>query len=306
MKLGLGTVQLGMPYGLAGRQVAAQAARAILDEAVAAGLRTFDTAAAYGDAEALLGAALPPRPDERLVTKLPPLPDGLVAGEVRAWVRASCEQSLRRLRRPRVHAVLVHRVADLFGERAAALRDALEALRRDGWVQGFGASVYEGWEIDALLERQTPDLVQLPLSLFDQRLIAGGQLERMQRAGVEIHARSLLLQGVLAMAPDALPAHLHGLAPGLTRLQAACRQAGVTVVQAALGFVAQLPAVDCALLGVNSVSELHEAIEALQVRLPPDWYAALALDEPALLNPSRWLAPPPSPPIPCPAPGECP
>src|SRR5262245_62959827 len=71
-KLGLGTVQFGLAYGVtnASGQVPRADVAAILAAALAAGVDLFDTAAAYGESETVLGELLPEKP-LRLVSKIP-------------------------------------------------------------------------------------------------------------------------------------------------------------------------------------------------------------------------------------------
>ncbi|MCC7410168.1 MAG: aldo/keto reductase [Gammaproteobacteria bacterium] len=294
MKIGLGTVQLGMPYGIANHagQVPADRACAIVARAFAAGVQVFDTAADYGDAESILGAALAPGERLRVVTKLPRLPADIAeTAAIERWARDTLARSLRRLRRTRLAALLVHHASDLLGTRGAQLYAGLLALKHEGQVAAIGASVYAAQEIEALLARYALDIVQLPLNLLDQRLVRGGQLQRLRAAGVEIHARSLLLQGLLAMPGDGPPAAW--LDPWRTLLRAfraAAGAEGLSPLQAAIGFAATVPEIDCAIVGVTSTTELDEVLDAASIRLPAHWYHRFAVNDAALLDPSRWPA----------------
>ena len=73
MKLGLGTVQFGMNYGMSnlrGRTPPAEVDH-ILRLAADNGVQVLDTAAVYGDSEVVLGKLLAPDHDFRIVTKIP-------------------------------------------------------------------------------------------------------------------------------------------------------------------------------------------------------------------------------------------
>ena len=78
-------------------------------------------------------------------------------------------------------------------------------LKSEGLVKRIGVSVYDAAEIDGVLEIFRPDVVQLPLNIFDQRLIQSGHIKALQSAGIEIHARSAFLQGILLSERSALP-----------------------------------------------------------------------------------------------------
>jgi aryl-alcohol dehydrogenase-like predicted oxidoreductase len=133
--------------------------------------------------------------------------------------------------------------------------------------------------------------MQLPFSLLDQRLLRDGTLARLAALGVEVHARSLFLQGLLLMAPEALPAHLKGAAPHLTDLRARLAAAGTTPLAAALGFALSRPEIAVALVGVTGLDEFDAILAATAQPLPAlDWQACALTDE-RLLTPSLWNQP---------------
>ncbi len=294
-ELGLGTVQLGLPYGVSNRtgQPSEDEAAAILACALGSGVRTIDTAPAYGGAEELLGRLLPAGAAVRIVTKTPPLAGAAEVTEAECdAVRRSAERSLQRLRRDRLDALLVHHGSDLALPGGERLAGTLAELRDSGVAGRLGASVYDRAELDAARERLPLDLVQLPLNAFDQRLLRDGTLEELRREGVEVHVRSSFLQGLLLMGPEQLPAHLEAAEGPLRRYREERRRAGLGPIEAALGFVAGAPGVDVALVGANSAAELEQCVAALHGRPGPGMdYASLALEDPNLIDPRQWPTP---------------
>jgi aryl-alcohol dehydrogenase-like predicted oxidoreductase len=277
-RLGLGTVQFGQAYGVSNRrgQVPRDEAARILARAAEGGVALLDTAAGYGEAEAVLGA-LDIRPF-RIVTKTIRMDKGPEAVIARARASAAVLG--------RVDLLLVHAAGDLLSPGGARLWAALRALKEDGVVGGIGISAYVDDDPAGLAERFRPDAMQIPCSLLDQRLLASGALARMKALGVEIHARSIFLQGLLFL--DRLPEKLRHAAPALAAVKARIAAAGVTPLAAALAFALSQPEIDVALVGVTARSELDGILAA--AALPPlqiDW-AACALDDETLLTPSRW------------------
>lgn len=288
--LGLGTAQLGLPYGVSNRggQPSEAEAAAILARALERGIRTIDTAPAYGEVEALLGRLLPADADVRIVTKTAPLSGAEIGAAECDEVRRTAERSLERLRRERLDALLVHHGSDLAlpgGERLAA---AVAGLRDTGVAAKVGVSVYSRAELDAARERLPLDLVQLPLNAFDQRFLHDGTLEQLQSEGVEVHVRSAFLQGLLLIEPEELPAHLAAAERPLRRYREERRRAGLDPIEAALGFVRDAPGVAVTLVGTNSVAELDECLAAMQTRPAGIDYAPLAVEDPELIDPRRW------------------
>jgi aryl-alcohol dehydrogenase-like predicted oxidoreductase len=276
-KLGLGTVQFGQAYGVSNHrgQVPKQEAAAILRRAAGAGIRLLDTAANYGEAESIL-ASLDTSPF-RVVTKTANLARGL-------------ENVLTRARRSaaslKADTLLVHAASDLGEREGDALWSALQDLRNDGVFRKIGISAYVADDPAALAERFRPDVMQLPFSLLDQRLLADGTLGRLKKLGVEVHARSLFLQGLLFL--EELPAKLHHAAAHLARVRASLRDAGTTPLAAALSFVLTQPDIAFALVGVTSAKELNDIIKAAKLPLPQLDWASFMLNDETVLTPSLW------------------
>jgi aryl-alcohol dehydrogenase-like predicted oxidoreductase len=274
MKLGLGTVQFGQAYGISNMrgQVARDEAATILRRAAEAGVQVLDTAANYGDAEIVL-AALDTAPF-RIVTKTCSVKDGVAAVVARAKLSA---QTLK------ADTLLVHAVADL---EAPGLWPALQTLKSEGVFRRIGISTYVADDPATLAARFKPDVIQLPFSLLDQRLLQDGSLARLRDLGVEVHARSLFLQGLLLM--DAPPSYLAAAAPHLANLRARLAATGTTPLAAALGFVLSRPEVAIGLVGVTGADELGQILTVAAQTLPDlDWDACALTDE-RILTPSLW------------------
>jgi aryl-alcohol dehydrogenase-like predicted oxidoreductase len=291
MKIGLGTAQFGLDYGvsnLAGK-VTRATTQAIIDLAITSGVDVVDTAAAYGDAEVLVGACLPAQGAIRVVTKLPRMPSEVTSAAIKGWVFNTIRLSLQRLDRQRVHAVLVHHADDLMGPQGLSLWAALVSVRQEGLADAVGFSVYRGEEIDNLLQQCAPDIVQLPINVLDQRLLWGGQLRRLREQGVEIHGRSLFLQGLLLMAPEDLPAnHFDAVRPVLTTFRQFALARGLTPLQAAVAFARSVREVDVSIFGVTTPGELAEIIRATGPELPLSWFEPFALTDERIVNPALW------------------
>src|SRR6185437_5920628 len=276
-KLGLGTVQFGQAYGVSNQrgQVPRDEAAIILNRAAKAGIRLLDTAANYGQAEAVLGG-LDTSPF-RVITKTINLSHGL--DRVIARARQSA-QSLK------ADTLLVHAASDLVGQDGEALWAALRRLKDEGVFGKIGISAYMADDPVALAERFHPDVMQLPFSFLDQRLLENSSLARLKQLGVEIHARSLFLQGLLFM--DALPMKLRHAAAHLAHVRQQLKTAGTTPLAAALGFVLARPEIAFGLVGVTSANELEDIIAAAKLPLPPLDWSSFALKDELVLTPSLW------------------
>jgi aryl-alcohol dehydrogenase-like predicted oxidoreductase len=156
-----------------------------------------------------------------------------------------------------------------------------------GQVEKIGVSVYTAEEIEVVMEALRPELIQVPVSVFDQRLLRSGHLRALKASGVEVHARSIFLQGLLLMEPEALPVGLERARAPLESFRALARSQSLTLVESALGFVLGLPEVDVAICGVNSSGHLGEICSQAKP-LRPEAFRDIAVEDPFLVNPSQW------------------
>ncbi len=208
-RFALGTVQLGLPYGVANRtgRPDDEAGCGLVAAAHACGVSWFDTAAAYGRSERVLGQAfrrLGLADEARVVSK----GGGFAApgGSVTACVQTS----LRALGIPRLEAWLLHDERELDGWDGRARADAA-ALASENQVGVFGLSAYQPAAALSALEELDFGALQFPASPFDRRFVRGDTGERILGSGARLFVRSVYLQGLGLMDPEQVPAHIrHG------------------------------------------------------------------------------------------------
>lgn len=280
MKLMLGTVQFGIPYGAfnATGQVPQAQVAAMLDAARAAGIDMLDTARAYGESEAVLGRTGAPT-RFAIVSKCPDL---RAEADPVAVLHAAFDASCAALGGGPLHGYLLHNAEDLA---RSGIWAALEALRDAGRVWRIGVSGYDIENVAALCDRFPLTLVQLPANVLDPWYDRVTLPER-----VEVHVRSAFLQGFLLGDPAALPPHLAPFRAVLERFRAEAAAQGLTPVQAALAPLLACPAIARVVVGADSPAQLDQilsATAALADRPVPQLgpYAGVTRD---LTDPRRW------------------
>ncbi len=256
----LGTVQLGMNYGIAneGGKPSLEKSFAILNEAVKGGITSLDTARAYGNSEEVIGAYLKEygKNDLCITTKIPHFSG---EGSLESYVVDSVEGSLERLGIQKLSSVMLHAAGDLF-EYGEKMVSALEGLVRRGYVEKVGVSVYNDEEIAELLRYDCLQVTQIPMSIFDQRLITCGALDRLAKRGVEVYVRSVFLQGLFFLDPDGItdPILLEHAAPCIRKLREIAEREGMTVAQLAVGFMRSLEGVTSLVLGADAPEHVKQ------------------------------------------------
>ena len=284
-KLGLGTVQFGLSYGVANKlgQVTRMDAKAMLELTLANSIDTLDTAIAYGESETCLGEI--GTQGFNLVTKLPGLPKD--CKDVANWVRHEVGASLDRLRVTNVYGLLLHRPEQLLGPYGADLYKELQELKDSGRVKKIGVSIYSPSELTLLYSRYSFDLVQAPFNLVDQSFYHSGWLQRLKDDDVEVHTRSAFLQGLLLMDQEDIPDKFSHWGELWRTWHRWLSDHDISAVQACLAFPLSFSEIDRVIVCANSLSQLSEIVSAANDQMEfnfPDLYC----EDENIINPANW------------------
>jgi len=277
-KIALGTVQFGLDYGITNHsgQVSIDEVKNILDYAKDKGIDTLDTAARYGNSEQVLGEV--GVDNYRIITKSTPLKNG-VDGVIKGF-----HQSLDNLNIGQVDGLLIHNIDDVKDKRFGDLFHKLNELKEEGLINKIGFSTYTPDQVDFLLENFDFDLIQVPFNIFDTRLIEGGQLQALKKKNIEIHARSIFLQGIL-LDFDNLSSYFSRWKKQFDKYQGTVEKSGLSLLEYALNFTLNVREIDKILVGVNSTDQLKEIVQAKNKQSS---LSAFPIDDIALLNPGLW------------------
>lgn len=287
MELSLGSAQFGGAYGIANQvgMVDKEQVKNILSAAREVGIKSIDTAIVYGQSESVLGQI---GLDDRwqITTKLPSLSSDCV--DPKKWVNDHILGSLTRLKIEQLHSVLFHKPLELQHSIGQDLVGELRLMQADGLINNVGISAYERNEIDIALNLNALDVVQIPLNIFDRRFVGSEEMNRFQKLGVEIQARSVFLQGLLLMPSKKRHSYFDKWHDHFNELERWEQSKDIGRIEACLGVVKSIPQIDKVIIGIDCVDQLLEISNVFDqaLKAPP---AALAVDDVNLINPSMWI-----------------
>lgn len=288
-KIGIGTVQFGQHYGISNKvgQTTLSEITEILNLADRLGVRVIDTAALYGQSEKILGMVLNPGTEFRIVTKTVQFGKSQIGSGDAEKMITEFEHSLIKLNQNSVYGLLIHNVDDLLAPGGGFLFDKLQELKQRKKVLKIGASVYNSNQIDLILKRFKIDLIQLPINIFDQRLMKSGHLKSLKDSGIEIHARSAFLQGLLFMQTKELSGFFDPIKQHIKNFQDYVSDLNITPLDAALGYLNKLKEIDIIVCGINNCSQFMEIFSAITLGDNFD-YERFAVTDEIYLNPANW------------------
>lgn len=255
-KLVLGTAQFGTNYGATNivGHLADEEVRRIFKVALQNGIDSLDTAQAYGDAESRIGELSGSSKQFNVISKfstsaLPPEKESLyLATKIR-------------LKSQRLSALLFHNATDLFGQFGNLSLEILREARRNNEISKIGVSIYTLNDLKKTLDVFPDlDLVQLPANILDLKLLSSPEISALRDKGVEIHVRSIYLQGLLLRDPEKLETWQSPIKFALKELNLYCNENNISLMQLAISAIKFHPNTSSVVVGVTGHRELSETI----------------------------------------------
>lgn len=293
-KLGLGTVQFGLDYGISNNSGITSSGEIskILRYALKNKITTLDTASTYGESENQIGKSVENTKDFEIISKTIPIGKKRITTKDIEKVNNGILESITKLRVNKLHGILLHNTDDLFNPNSELLFDQIISLKNEGLVKKVGISAYNTKQVELALKNFPIDIIQVPSSIFDQRFIRNGFLKKLKRLGVEIHIRSAFLQGFAFMTSDKLPISLKKYSDHLEKFHEIRNTMGLDTIDICLAYLFQQTEIDKVICGVNSFLQFKELVDKVSM-LPyveQSIFDDFALEDEFLLNPTNWTA----------------
>jgi len=278
-KIIIGTVNFGIKYGISKTMLSQNEVFKITDLAIKNSLKTFDTAQSYGISEKLLGKI---KKKIEIITKIIPN---------KKWkninfLKFQIQKSLNNLNRSTIHAVLFHDIQILKTRNGKIIFKNLEMLKKKKIIKKIGVSIYKFKDLVFLLKNYNIDILQCPFSIFDTRLIDQGWLKLLKKNKVEVHARSVFLQGILVDKNLSNKKYFNKWKKKLKMWFDYLKAKKIRPVEACINFVVSSK-VDKLIIGIKDLSHLKEILNLnfeKKINIPKK----LIIKNPKFLNPNLW------------------
>ena len=289
MEIGLGTVQFGLAYGVSNGDTKTSKAEVfkILDYLKSHSINILDTAPTYGDAERIIGG-FHDLSSLNCVTKTMPVMSSAVSKNTAQATTRCFRKSLSNMNLNGCYGLLIHDPLTLFKPGVEFLIEALQEIKATAGAKKIGLSVYNPKEVDQALKLFDFDIIQLPISVFNQTFHKNGYIKSLNDRGVEVHARSIFHQGALLLEPQFLPKKLEGLVKPISNLRLIANEAGLSPMSLALSFMNSISGVHAGIVGVNSLDQLIDVKKSSTEFLSID-FDCLHISETNLNNPANWV-----------------
>jgi aryl-alcohol dehydrogenase-like predicted oxidoreductase len=253
-KICLGTAQFGLDYGINNTRgkIPKNEVFKILEYALQNGIEFIDTAYAYGDSEKVLGDFIKNNPNGKkfkIISKIPNVEN----------IDKVIEETFTNLRVDKLYGYLVHNFNSFLEN--TKIFDTLLRLKHTGKVKKIGFSLYYPEEYYKIKNLEI-DILQIPYSIFDQRFCK--IFEELKEKKIEIHARSVFLQGLVFKKPEELEGRFSKLKDKLLYINYLSKELDIPLNAIFLNFVLMNENVDKVVIGIDSLEDLKENIYSVK------------------------------------------
>ena len=293
----LGTVQLGMNYGLGefSTKPEKQYSFKLLDKAYSLGVNILDTADNYGESESVIGEWLAnKKTSERpyIVTKFGHPLDTSSSENLKKDIINHANASIKKLNVEKIDILMAHST-DEYLKNPREFTDALFTLKDHGKIIQTGISAYSRHDYK-MLAKTGFDAVQIPINVFDWEKIEDGGIDTLAQSGMTIYARSVFLQGLVFMQPESLDDGMNFCKKPLQRYLDICKEFNTSPAVLALSFVLSLPGITSVVLGCQRIEQVENNCELIDKVQKLDKYQMNLLKkefiniDKRVINPSTW------------------
>ena len=292
--LTLGTVQLGIPYGInnqAGMPTYEESAN-ILGTALDLGIVSFDTAKGYGESESVLGRFFGQNKHEKTIISKVFFKD-VDKAKVRDRIFADVRDSLKKLGLQKLPFLKLHNESMLLHYGDTIVR-ALEDLKAEGLVCGVGISFSDKSHLLDLTDGTGFDIIQMPANMFDNKEIISGSIETLAERGIAVFIRSVYLQGLFFKDTNTLPEKIMSAKPALDKLHELSRETGISIAELAITFIRDTEGITSLILGCDNSEQVKSGAALINAPSMPNSVREEIINisesvDPVVIRPWEWF-----------------
>ena len=257
-KLAIGTAQFGLDYGVNnGKKIAFKEVEKILSTALNNDIITLDTAYNYGECHKILGQA--GVINNKIITKLPEIK---LSKDIKTekFIYNAVLESLKDLKLNKINGLLLHNPSQLNSNIGKEIYNTLCKLKSESLIDKIGISIYNPNELEEYVSKYNFDIIQSPLNIIDQRLINSGWLKKLKEMNIEVHVRSIFLQGLLLISKGNRPFKFSKWNKFWNEWDSQMVKVNNSALEVCLQFIYSIKEIDNILIGIDSYDQFLEII----------------------------------------------
>ena len=284
-KIILGSANFDQIYGIKKNFIKKSEIKKLFDLALKNKIKTIDTSPLYNKSEKIIGLLNNNR--FKIISKIPKPPKNIKRENIKKWLKQNVMISLKNLKIKKFECLLLHNANSLLCKNGDEIYKGIRNMKTNGITNKIGVSIYDFNVLDKILKKFKFNLIQAPFNILDQRLVEKGWLKKLKKRKIEVHARSIFLQGILLLKHNQLPKKLIKLSKKLMVWENWLKKNKFSSLQVCLSFVLNQRQLDGIVVGYNNTNQLNQILKLKQIKnnfsLPN-----LNIKDKKLIDPREW------------------
>lgn len=290
MRYVLGTAQFGLDYGVSNTKgkVNNSEIKKILEAALNFGVDFLDTANVYGNSEEIIGKFSDLTKNFKLITKTAHQNKDLSIKENIKLIEDELDKSLVKMNRDNVDILLIHNTKEILSKDGLEIYQSLNKIKSSGKAKKIGISIYSLKELNQIIEKYSVDVIQFPVNIFNQSFSNSEILKKLSKMGLELHARSIFLQGILLMNSEDLDRYFDPMRQVHSNYQNFLIKKKLSQVEGAINFIKRINELNAVTFGVQNHAQLSQIMRVFKSETIEIEYKDFAIDDAGMTNPAKW------------------
>lgn len=280
-KLILGTAQFGLKYGITNKKgkTPLKEIKKIIKLQKKNKINFLDTAQAYNFEKTHKNLNLK---NFNLIIKLNPFQNKKNADKLLINSVMDIKKSLKM---KNIFCLMVHHSKDLLMEDGDKLYKALKYLKDKKITKKIGFSTYGTENIFKILKKFKFDVVQTTFNPFDRRILKNGIYKRLKKKGIEVHVRSIFLQGLLLLKKNKIPNKLRKFENQFKKWNNFVKNTDIKPLDICLNY-ALSQNFDKIIVGINNCKQFKQILDckSRKIKIP----TSISTNKNFLINPYNW------------------
>ena len=282
----LGSANFDQVYGVKKNFIGKKEIKKLLNFAKKNKIKTIDTSPLYNKSEKIIGSLNKSR--FGIISKIPKIPKNIKDRDIKTWVKQCVIKSLKNLQLKKYECLLIHDANSLLKKNGNEIYKIIEEMKKDKIAQKIGISIYDFNTLGKILRKFKFDLIQAPLNIFDQRLIKKGWLKKLKEKKIEVHARSIFLQGTLLLKHNQLPKKLKRYKKIWKTWEIWLKKNELQPLEACLRFIFNHSKLDGVVVGSDNKNQLNQIIKLKKLKKNFS-VSKLSIDNTKIIDPRKWI-----------------
>jgi len=284
-KIILGSANFDQKYGISRNFILKSEIKKLFKSAKKNKITTVDTSPSYNKSEKIIGSLN--EKNFKIISKTFVVPKNLERKKIKSWMKKKSIISLKNLKIKKFECLLIHDANSLLGKNGNEIYEGIKEIKKSKLTNKIGVSIYDFYILGKILKKFKFDTIQAPYNILDQRLVKTGWLKKLKRKKIEIHVRSIFLQGILLLKPNQLPNKLKKLKKSWFIWEQWLKRNKFNPMQVCMSFVFQQRQINGFVVGFNNVNQLNQILKFRRLKnnfsIPN-----LGINNKNLIDPRKW------------------